>query len=76
MTCYGCGADISNAVRSDARYCSSACRQRAFRERSRVLSSENVERVIAAGDLSPVMVQLLREAVTARSAFSRNAKES
>ena len=35
VDCDDCGATISEAARGDARYCSSACRQRAYRGRQR-----------------------------------------
>lgn len=42
--CWGCGEEL--AGRSDARYCSGACRQKAYRDRKRILdrygSWENV----------------------------------
>jgi phage N-6-adenine-methyltransferase len=34
-TCRGCGARLPARTRRDARYCSSACRQRAYRKRGR-----------------------------------------
>lgn len=62
-----CGREFA-ASRSDAHYCSSACRQKAYRERHRLLSSDNVERVIAGmpvqNDYAGVLAEMLRETVT------------
>jgi hypothetical protein len=33
MTCEACGSELSPLARSNRKYCSSACRRRAFRER-------------------------------------------
>ncbi len=48
QTCDDCGARIWVA-RRDARYCSNACRQRAYRERRSVprLSHEEAARIVA-----------------------------
>ena len=48
MACEDCGRPTDEHARKDARYCSSACRQRAYRERSRPQpSDEEAARMIA-----------------------------
>ncbi len=59
------------AGRSDARYCSSACRQRSYRRRKRVLAPYGGDLEWAAADALAKML-----AVTASTGTSRNAKEA
>ena len=48
MACEDCGRPTDEYARRDARYCSNACRQRAYRERSRPRpSDEEAARMIA-----------------------------
>ena len=70
--CERCGGEISGA-RSDVVFCSNRCRQAAYRERDGLLSSDNVEIVIASNpDIPAAMASLLREAVTDRERRRRN----
>lgn len=51
--CAQCGTDFINA-RSDAAYCSSACRQRAYRNRNRPNTIRNTSRVTPNRNTPPV----------------------
>lgn len=79
MNCQECGAALT-AARSDAAYCSNACRQKAYRARDRALSADRVE-IVAQGMEAQghhAMAEMVREAaaarVTRRAAASRNAE--
>jgi len=74
-----CGEVIEAGKRADAAYCSNACRQRSYRRSERLLSVENVERIVAGdfGQRHPELAAMMREAaqqrVTAKRPTSRNA---
>ncbi len=86
-TCFQCGGLLPESARSDARFCGSACRQAAYRERHRermeATSPENLAAALrfAEANLSPDAVTLTRHVVadlaasrvTASQRGSRNA---
>jgi len=65
-----CGQQVE-AGRSDVRYCSSACRQRSYRRRKRLLAPYGGDVDLA---LTDALAKML--AVTASTGTSRNAKEA